>query len=220
MDTTNVGSFFPLRKPVPDFSHLPVVLPPPNKPENEHDSTPSRWWTQKLMHTASKQMQQPPAPTWGASRLFSRSIEVQDQKNLVSCICPSLTLEERIYGFLSCYAIGCALSFSAFMSMHALMNGNPTPFAIRYTVGNLLGLFSTAFLVGPREQYRKMMAPVRVGATTIYLGTIATTLGFALLREPTLTLASMLLQLIALAWYCLSYVPFGRQLLRRCCFRC
>jgi len=130
--------------------------------------------------------------------------------------CPTLSWEDRVLGFVGCFVIGIAISLSSFLSWGALVNGHPGLFAVKYSAGNVLSLFSTAFLVGPREQLRKMVSPVRVVTTSVYLGSIAATLIAAtLLQEPTLTVVAMVVQFLALLWYCLSYIPFGRKMIGR-----
>jgi hypothetical protein len=42
-----------------------------------------------------------------------------------------------------------------------LLKGNPVPFAITYTIGNVIGICSTCFLYGPWSQFKKMFAPTR-----------------------------------------------------------
>ena len=131
--------------------------------------------------------------------------------------CPSLSWEDRVMGFLGCYVIGISLSISSMMSYPALLTGHPGPFAWKYSAGNVLGLVSTSFLVGPRTQLKNMMAPVRLGATVVYLSSILVTLVSAIVLRLTLpTLLAMLIQFCALLWYCASYIPFGRQCLRGC----
>ena len=120
-------------------------------------------------------------------------------------------------GFVGCYVIGMTLSITSMMSFPALVAGHPAPFAWKYSAGNVLGLVSTAFLVGPKTQLKSMMSPIRIGTTVVYLSSIAVTLFCAIiLRVAALTLVAMIVQFCALLWYCASYIPFGRQLLRRC----
>ena len=54
---------------------------------------------------------------------------------------------------------------------------------VRYTLGNLLSLGATSFLVGPAQQCRDMMAPQRKMASLAYvvtLGTVSTTLSYCM----------------------------------------
>lgn len=49
----------------------------------------------------------------------------------------------RMYGFGICFGLGMILTF-----LSTLVMFNPRKFAIMYTFGNILSIFSTAFLVG------------------------------------------------------------------------
>ena len=130
---------------------------------------------------------------------------------------PALTWETRTMGFVSCFAIGTALSLSSVFSFPLLLAGDPTPFAWKYSVGNVVLLASSTFLVGPQQQWEQMASPVRIGASLAYVVSIIVTVFAALVLEfALLTVVAMVIQFCALAWYCASYIPFGRDLIRRC----
>ena len=129
--------------------------------------------------------------------------------------CPVLSWEDRLLGFVACYAIGCALSLSSILSFHQLVSGNPTAFAIKYSLGNILALVSTSFLVGFRAQLASMLDDGRIAATRLYLASICLTILTALSHSPVLTLLAMTAQLLALLWYGVTYIPFGRTILRK-----
>ena len=63
--------------------------------------------------------------------------------------CPSLTMFERIVGTIVCFCLGTLVNVLAMMKIPRLLLGDPKPFAAAYTLGNLLSLCSTTFLVGP-----------------------------------------------------------------------
>lgn len=133
------------------------------------------------------------------------------------CACLHLTWEDRVMGFAGCFVIGLALSLSSMLSFTQLLLGHPAPFAWKLSTGAILSLASSSFLTGPREQWRKMTSPIRVGATVAYCASIVANLLAALfLHNIVLTLITIIVQYCALAWYCASYIPFGRDLLRRC----
>lgn len=133
------------------------------------------------------------------------------------CACLHLTWEDRVMGFAGCFVIGLALSLSSMLSFTQLLLGHPAPFAWKLSTGAILSLASSSFLIGPREQWRKMTSSIRVGATVAYCASIAANLLAALfLHNILLTLFTIIVQYCALAWYCASYIPFGRELLRRC----
>jgi hypothetical protein len=71
---------------------------------------------------------------------------------------------------------------------------------------------STFFLNGPVAQVKSMFAADRFIATLMYLGTLALTLGLALSGQPVgWVVAALILQVIAMCWYALSYIPYGRE---------
>lgn len=103
-------------------------------------------------------------------------------------------------------------------SFTKLLLGQPRDFAIKYTLGNVLALCSTAFLIGPMRQVRNMTASHRWVAALIYLGAMAMTLVsvFKFENAP-LTLVCIIMQFCAMVWYVLSYIPFGRSMMQKCC---
>lgn len=59
--------------------------------------------------------------------------------------CFSLTKKQRLYGFVGCFILGILISiFSSFL----FYSGNLTGFGIAYTFGNIVAIFSTAFIIG------------------------------------------------------------------------
>ena len=130
---------------------------------------------------------------------------------------PTCDWETRVMGFLSCFAIGLALSLSSLFSFPLILVGDPGPFAWKYSIGNLVSLASSVFLVGLRTQCELMASPVRIGASAAYVLSIAVTIIAALMLENALiTIIAMLIQFCALAWYCESFIPFGRSMIRKC----
>jgi len=117
--------------------------------------------------------------------------------------------------------IGFLLSFGSFFRFTNLLHGNPTPFAVCFTMGSVVALCGTCFLSGPHTQIKKMCKKTRVGATIMYLGSMIATLGvaFGLQDFPPqalLILVCVFLQYIAIVWYTLSYIPFARQWAKSC----
>ncbi|KAL1502976.1 hypothetical protein AB1Y20_011047 [Prymnesium parvum] len=125
--------------------------------------------------------------------------------------CPALTFKQRLAGALACLAIGTLLSLFSLGSVAKLLLGNPLPFALKYTIGNLLSLGASSFLVGPAKQCRDMLAPSRRLASLVYMATlVATLLSVFVFKLVVLALLCILLQALALAWYVLSYIPYGQ----------
>lgn len=156
-------------------------------------------------------------------------------------IFPSLTLKQRIIGFASCFTIGMLLSFMSTLSIL-----DPVRFSIMYTLGNVIALFSTAFLFGPCRQLKNMFARTRIIATFIYLAALVGTLVVAIkVRHPTAppsrasphsttslrlpasqtesvigVLCMIAVQFLALVWYTISYIPYARDLVWRMLGNC
>lgn len=78
-------------------------------------------------------------------------------------------------------------------------------------------IFSTVFLVGPLRQLKNMCAATRFIATIVYLLAIILTLLSAFLaKSALLVILCLIIQLLALIWYTLSYIPGARFLVKKC----
>ena len=72
--------------------------------------------------------------------------------------------------------------------------------------------------MGPRRQIKNMTHPTRWGAALVYLAAMAGTLVTALLlKKAVFVLPCIAVQAVALFWYMLSYIPFGRKMVTTCC---
>ncbi|URE21584.1 Got1/Sft2-like family [Musa troglodytarum] len=128
-----------------------------------------------------------------------------------------LPLGQRLYGFAASLVIG-----FAFVLLSLIVFYRPIKFGIMFTFGNILAVGSTAFLIGPVQQARMMLDPVRIYATAIYVGSAIVALVCALwIHSKMLTLIAIIIEICALVWYSLSYVPFARrmvsELFASCC---
>lgn len=140
--------------------------------------------------------------------------EEPEDENLCSLL-PSMTWRERLMGCGTCMVAGYVLSFGSFWRLADLVHGNPYPFVLNATAGNLLALMGSCFLSGPHAQARKMWQPHRQVATAAYLGSLLLTLIVAFLSIPGpkafYLLVLMLIQYVAIGWYTLSYIPFAHD---------
>ncbi|KAJ1635457.1 vesicle transport protein, partial [Pavlovales sp. CCMP2436] len=133
-------------------------------------------------------------------------------------MCPSLTYEQRLYGFAICFTAGVLLTLTSMFSFTKLLLGYPTDFAIKYTFGNLIAICSTGFLIGPMRQFRQMTAATRWMAVVVYFGAMVMTLVSAFkIQIAMVTVLFIIIQFCAMVWYALSYIPFGRQMMAKCC---
>lgn len=141
----------------------------------------------------------------------------QDQDD--GCI-PSLTWTQRWYGFCICFFIG---SLTSLLSSISLAKGDIPLFSLLYTVGNVVSLCSTGFVWGPMKQCKKMFHKTRAIATSLYLICMITTVVFATAdlnikksARVGICVFLIVLQFFALCWYCLSYIPYARQIAKSC----
>mmetsp|Transcript_27126 Transcript_27126/g.39725 ORF Transcript_27126/g.39725 Transcript_27126/m.39725 type:complete len:189 (-) Transcript_27126:230-796(-) len=136
-------------------------------------------------------------------------------------LCPALTFQQRLIGFASCFTIGYLMTFCSFKFFIKLMEGNPLPFVVNFTIGNILALMASVFLCGPKRQLKNMMDDKRKFSALLYVSCLVGTMIFVflplehLLKLSVLVLL-LLVQLSALVWYNLSYIPFGRRTFCRC----
>ncbi|CAH0486920.1 unnamed protein product [Peronospora farinosa] len=138
-------------------------------------------------------------------------------------LCPSLSYQERVIGCLTCFMLGFLLSLGSTFRLARLVHGNPAPFAVGYTIGNLLSIGCTTFFVGPWKQIQTMFHAKRRYSAVVYVVFIFVTLLFCfshhIHHRLLLVLLSVLVQFLALVWYTLSYVPYGRSIAMSCCKR-
>nr|XP_043617658.1 vesicle transport protein SFT2B isoform X2 [Erigeron canadensis] len=110
----------------------------------------------------------------------------------------------------------CSLSPTQSMIVFAI----PIKFAMLFTFGNLLAVGSTTFLMGATRQLQMMFDPVRLYATTIYIGFVLLALICGLwIHDKLLTLLAILCEICALIWYSLSYIPFARAMVSKVTIR-
>jgi len=115
-------------------------------------------------------------------------------------------------------SVGFLISFGSFFKFTELLRGNPTPFVMQYSLGNIFAICSTCFLYGPLAQAKSMFASTRYITTLVYFSLVGLTLFVAFSPHPIAIAIVILLiaQYLALAWYGLSYVPWGRDLVKSC----
>jgi hypothetical protein len=149
--------------------------------------------------------------------------EANNLRASINSLCPSLSYQERVIGFITCFVLGFLLSVGSTFRLARLVRGNPAPFAIAYTIGNLLSLCCTMFFVGPCKQIETMFHSKRRWSAVVYLGFMVLTLVLCfsphIPHRVGVVLLSVVIQFSALVWYTLSFVPYGRSMFRTCCKR-
>jgi hypothetical protein len=133
-----------------------------------------------------------------------------------SCF-PTLSLKERLIGFAICFGIGLLIQFLSMGSLVGLLVGKASKFAFMYTLGNIISLCGTFFLVGPTRQFQNMKDPSRMWTSIIFISSMVMTLvSVYLFHSRVLTIIFVIIQFCAYVWYVLSYIPYGRDICMRC----
>jgi len=144
---------------------------------------------------------------------FFLSFNQNEEEN--NSIFPTLSLKERLIGFIFCFIFGYLLEFMAMGSLVGLLLGRSKKFAFLYTTGNIISIFGTFFLVGPQRQLKYMFVPIRKNASIIFIFSIILTLfSIYVLKSKFLTIICVIIQFGAFIWYVMSYIPYGRDCLK------
>ncbi len=142
------------------------------------------------------------------------------QENEMDSMCGGfqLTRMQRMYAFGFCFGIGFVFSI---LGTILLFSGQLGAFGVLYTLGNILSLISTGFLIGFVKQFKKMFDETRRIASGVFFVTIILTLVSAfMLKVGILTLIFCVIQYLALIWYSLSYIPFARDFVKSTFTKC
>ena len=122
----------------------------------------------------------------------------------------SLSWTTRMQGFAACFVLGVVSSLLACVTFS--LTFNLFTFGVLYTLGNVVALGSTLFLMGPVKQIQRMFSKERWIASSVMLACLLLTLVSAfVLQKKGLTILFCLFQFLAMTWYCLSYIPFARD---------
>ena len=119
-------------------------------------------------------------------------------------------------GFALFFATGYFVTFGSFKDFIGLMEGNPVPFVLTYSLGNLCSLLASLFLVGPHRQLANMFDETRKVTTIVFLASLFLVLVLCFVNmenilKLTLLVTLVLVQFFASLWYSLSYIPFARN---------
>lgn len=130
-----------------------------------------------------------------------------------------LSLMQRVGLFAMCFSAGIVLLFISLSFLPAILLV-PHKFAAPFTMGNVLAICSTWILVGPRAQLKTMFHPGRAAAAGAYVGSLFFVLFAAFFGgrlRYLLVIVALVVEIAALCWYSLSYIPYGRHLLSQLC---
>ncbi|KAL3997474.1 Got1/Sft2-like family protein [Acanthocheilonema viteae] len=127
----------------------------------------------------------------------------------------SLSWDLRVQCFLGCLCLSiiCSLGGSTL-----LFTWRVTGFTVMTSLGSILSLLGTCFLMGPLRQLQKMFERGRFLASLMYLLSIVFTLIAGLVfSNPPLALVFVIGQYIAMTWYSITYIPFAREAISSLC---
>ncbi|CDJ42351.1 hypothetical protein, conserved [Eimeria tenella] len=144
--------------------------------------------------------------------LFADGTDVDDDDEDSWCCCEPLNSTERILGWLTCFLGGLILSAVSMGAFNDMLLGKNNKFAVTYTIGNIIGLAGTSFLVGPIQQFRNMADKSRLVTSCIFVGSlVATLLSSVYLKVGLVIVFFVCIQWLAYMWYSLSYIPYGQR---------
>jgi len=123
-------------------------------------------------------------------------------------------------GYQQRFQVFCALLFLsalffalAFFVGVPMLTLKPQKFALSFTCGSVTFMGSFAIMKGPYEHFSSMFTMQRMPFTIIYLGSMMTTLYLTCtkggLKGYALVIISSGVQLVALLWYLVSFLPGG-----------
>ena len=152
--------------------------------------------------------------------LSGRDQEDDEEQGFVAQALDASTLSwsTRIKGFSICFGVGvlCSVLGSLVLTL-STFGGGLQLFAVLYTLGNLMSLGSTLFLMGPMKQLKGMFAKTRLIATIVMIVSFFLTLCSAFWwRKNVLALMFVVIQFCAMTWYSISYIPYARDAVCSC----
>lgn len=155
-------------------------------------------WFNNINYTRVPTDENTPSNGW-----FSSTSKVEND------CCPTLSRVQRITAFCICVTLGLIFfSLSALYMPVLLLKARK--FSLLFTLGSLFMIFSFSFLWGPVNHLKHLFSYERLVFTSSYFGTLILTLYFALSVQSTpLTVLFAVLQVIALIWFLISYIPGG-----------
>lgn len=145
-----------------------------------------------------------------AARKKSKYEECEDGSSL----CPSISYDKRLIGILAACGVGYLL---AIFSWVAAFTDTAGTFAVIYVFANVFMLGSTLFLCGPLKQVKNLLRLERMIPIILYF--IAMILSFVFgcgVRIAWVTIITIIVQLLAMTFYAITYIPFASSGIRAC----
>ncbi|KAJ8600186.1 hypothetical protein CTAYLR_001967 [Chrysophaeum taylorii] len=141
----------------------------------------------------------------------------EEMEDALCGLCPELSYQQRVGGYVTCFFVSFILSIGSFTRLVQLVQGNPAPFVIFYTLGNIMAIIGSLFLSGPKAQCKKMFDKTRIFATLFYFLSIFFTIFCAVYEgipdngRIGIIVMCIIVQWIAMLWYTISFIPYARD---------
>ncbi|UJR33563.1 hypothetical protein I4U23_021002 [Adineta vaga] len=126
-------------------------------------------------------------------------------------ILPALSRKQRILGFMMCLAMGILCMALATLYIPVIVL-KARKFAVLFSFGSLFFLSSFSMLWGPTNHFKHLTNVERLPFSITYLLTLLGTIYYSVwVKSYFFTILFAVLQLGALVWYIVSYIPGGAR---------
>lgn len=157
----------------------------------------------------------PPLTEWtdylraGANNMYNSLPTYNSQRATEEPSWFKLSRLERLIGFSACL-VSSILCFAISFFMFPVLAMKPRKFGMLWSMGSLLFVVSFGVLQGPRHYIEHLLSRERFMFTIVFFGSVLTTIYVAMVMKSTLlTIFCSIIELFAIAYYTLSYFPFG-----------
>ncbi|KAF6005333.1 Vesicle transport protein [Cyanidiococcus yangmingshanensis] len=116
---------------------------------------------------------------------------------------------QRFLLFAMVFGTGVVVSCLA-VALLPMLILRPQKFAFAFSLGQILLITSTWLVVPLKVQLRALSVPERAAAAAVYGMALLLALATSMRHLALLALFFMLVQISAIAWYLLTFLPFGR----------
>ena len=135
-------------------------------------------------------------------------------------LCGELSYKTRLIGWLVCSIVGMILSLLVSF-VFVFTKFKVAPFAILYSLGQIISVTGSCFLSTPAGHCKDMMKKHRIIPSICYLVSIIATLVVAIATELRgLVFLFLIIQVLCYYWYTISFIPFGQKILKKACECC
>ncbi|CBQ72158.1 conserved hypothetical protein [Sporisorium reilianum SRZ2] len=123
-----------------------------------------------------------------------------------------LTRQQRLIGFAACMLGGFVISL---LGTVLLVTGSLSIFVVLYSVGVLVSLTGTGFLIGFMKQFQQMFKPVRIAFTLVMFAAFIMVWVSVFAIDSTVLAIIFVIVFVAFLLYSLSYIPWCIDFIKR-----